>query len=142
MADEIALKAQVVKRRPARRELTPSEQQKARLKNLENKLLQDSMEVVTGVCEFAEIEPNQEGGCPQAWIDELGEATAMKKWRLTNAGWLNSKDAPVGITVATKISIGILRAHAASKAPPVNLNIAKIEMTVAQTEYDVIDLEE
>ncbi len=126
-----------------RRQLSALEQQTARLKGLESKLLEDSLEVVTSVCEFAELDPEKVTAPPQEWIDELGGKEAWKKYRMVMAGWLNSKEAPIGIQVATKVSIGIIRARASSKVAPQTLNITQIEMTVAPTQYpSILDVED
>jgi hypothetical protein len=136
MADELVHRAVVVD--VPRRELSIAEKQIARLKGLEDTLLRDSLEVVTGVCEFAGLDPGTSEPPPE-WIEDLGEAGAWKKFRLVMAGWMNSKDAPIGIAVATKMSVGIIRARASSKAAPINLNVGKIEMSYAPIQYPTID---
>lgn len=146
--DDLALPTEVVAPLQ-RRELSGTELVLSKIKNLEDSLLIDSLEVVTSVCKFAEFDPkveydpkNLEAGPPQEWLDELGEKEAGRKYRMVMAGWENSKAAPVAISVATKVSVGIIRARASSKMAPRTLNLQVIQMTAPRQDYERIRIEE
>lgn len=81
------------------------------VEDVENKLLEESHEIVSGVMAFADIEGNEDTP-PAEWIAELGPEAAIKKHRLARLGMMPAKDAPVGITVAQNIVKSVLAAKA------------------------------
>lgn len=121
--------------------ITYQEMQQERLKTIEDNLYENSLAVVNGACEFAELDIDNIDAVPQKWIDEMGLEKAKRRHRLAKVGWMRSSDAPVAINTATKIVVGIVRARATEKAGPRQLNLNMITMTIPPPEYGVIDVE-
>jgi hypothetical protein len=120
--------------------LSLADLQRDRLRGLEDDLLESSLAVVGGTCDFAELDPEDFNTIPQAWIDELGEERAAKKHRMAKAGWLPAKEAPIAISTATKIVTGIVRARATEKSGPRSLNINMVKMTAPMPDFEVVDV--
>lgn len=93
------------------------------IRAIENKLLEDAMQVVEGGMAFKEIDPSDEEP-PAEWIMQLGTEEAWKRFRLARAAWLPQKDAPMGFKVASGVMTSILRARAGSGHQPRSLNVA------------------
>jgi hypothetical protein len=86
-----------------------------RILELENRMLADSLEIVADVHRFREISPDDTAP-PQAWIDELGEELAWRRFRVASAAWLPVKEAPVAIKTATQMAVGILKVKAMDRS--------------------------
>lgn len=112
------------------------------IKEEEDALLKDSLEVLHGALNFAEL-PFDAVEPPQEWIDLLGEEDAHKKFRLIKAGQMSAKDAPVGVKVATSLATGIIKARATEKAAPrLSVNVITLPTLEAAKSYDEMSLDE
>ena len=96
-----------------------------RLKDLQDRILLKSLEVVEASVSFHEIAPNLEKP-PQEWVDELGEVKAAEKLRVAKASWMNAKEAPVGLAMCRATALGIMKVNEASKhlSPHLNVQVA------------------
>jgi len=130
----------VIKRKET--SLTAAEVQQAALKGVEDRLYEGVLDVVGGTCAFAELDPSDLNTVPEEWIKDFGKIAAEKRHRIARAGWLTAKEAPIGISTATKVAIGIIRARAAEKAGPKNLNVTLVKMELPPKDYDIVDMKE
>lgn len=94
------------------------------LKAIEQGILVSALEVVSHTLDFAEIERDDQRP-PQEWIDEMGAAAAMRRFRVAKEGWASAKEAAVGIKVATQIAAASIKASAMTQAAK-TLNVALI----------------
>lgn len=102
-------------------------EQHERLSRIRTEIHERSAGVVDAALRFAEIDPEAKGP-PQEWVDELGPDLAMKRFRVAQAAWLNGKQAPAGIKVATDVMLGLEAAKARENAPVLQLNVGRVEM--------------
>jgi hypothetical protein len=122
--------------------MTHSDLQQDGLRLLEDELYTGSLAVVGGTFDFAELDEKDLDKMPEGWIDSYGEKEAKKRHRIAKAGWMPNKEAPVALTLATKVLTGIVRARATEKAGPKQLNINMVSMTAPLEELEVLDVEE
>jgi hypothetical protein len=109
--------------------LSASELRARKLERIEDELLETNLEILNDASCFAEIDADTP--CPpQRWIDELGEARAMRKFRVARAAWMSAKEAPVALSLSKSITNGIMKARAAEKQGPRTLNVALVKMVV------------
>jgi hypothetical protein len=99
--------------------------QHSRLQEIQDQLLQQSLEVVQDAVKFSEIDEDAQAP-PDAWVEELGMDRAMARLRMARAAWRNARDAPVGIKVAASVAVGIMKARATEKTAPKVLNVALV----------------
>lgn len=133
-------KAEIVPK--ARPGLTSREEQEEVLRDVESELYTEVMAAVAGVSAFGQLDPENIDEIPQAWIDELGEEQATIKHRHAKVGWMNRKEAPVGVTVATNTFVGIAKARAAEKGAPRSLNLIQVSMPGPPRTYDTVELDD
>ncbi len=111
------------------------------VEQIEDKLLAEGKEIVSGVMAFAEIE-GTENTPPAEWIAELGPEAAIRKLRLARMGTLPASEAPVGVAVAKDMVKSVLAAKAkrqdARGAPELHLEV--VRLTLVQNRYEVIDV--
>jgi len=107
--------------------------------DIKEKLTQRSAEIVSAALAFSEIDPNNPEP-PESWVEEHGLEAATRRWRVALSAWQNAKAAPVGITLARSILVGILKADAMEKAPPAQLAVA-VQMNVTPKSYPEQDVE-
>ena len=101
------------------------------LKGVESELYQQAMEVMVDQLYFNQINPAKDTGPPPEWIEELGHKRANERFRIAQASWMNSRDAPVGLRNTTQLVLGMLKARAVAKAGARSLNIAVVAMPMA-----------
>lgn len=119
------------------------------LRRLEDGIFERSMVVIDGVLHFAEIDdpyenidPNlppdveQKLAIPQTWIDELGLEGATRRYRMAKAAYRATKDAPVGIRVASQVMTGIVKARATERSQRVALNVGVINMSAPLPQFE------
>jgi hypothetical protein len=110
----------------------------AAMRAAEDRLLDESLAIVDGVLQFADVEPGQEEP-DEELVMRLGLERARKAHRLARVGWAAKKDAPVGIAVAQSVMLGIIKARATEKQTR-ELNVIAVQVNVStRREYDVID---
>lgn len=119
--------------------LLPKQERLDRLRDLENQLLERSLNVVSDALYFRDIEPGQKEPPPD-WGD-MDPDEKIKRLRMANAAWLNKKEAPVGIELSKQVAVGIIRARATEKAAPKTLNVAVIQMSAPLPQFEVVEVE-
>jgi hypothetical protein len=102
-----------------------------RLQELENRIFAENLVIVLDATRFREIEPDADRP-PQAWVDELGEFDAQRRFRVAKAAWMGAKDAPVGISIAAKTVSNLSKARALRDSAPRTLNIEKVVYNAPQ----------
>ncbi len=144
---------------PATLELrSATEEQRAaqgRLRTLRDSIYEGSMKLVHDVLHMREIEVDKDGKFPddppEAWVEECGEKEAQNRYRIAKASWLNSRAAPVGLTIAQKVVAGISKAEATENSPVPTLNAMLVFAPPTPTSeksaekkysYEVIDVTE
>jgi hypothetical protein len=111
-----------------------------RLQEIENSLREQSFEIVSATIGFADIAQDEED-VPPEWVDELGYAGALRRFRIAKAGWLGAKEAPIGIKVAASICGNIIKARAAEYGKqPLNLTLVKVTSNLPN--YKTIEVDE
>lgn len=110
------------------------------LRELQDQLLQRSLQVLDASVRFAEVEADTEHP-PPAWIDELGEVGAQMRLRIARASWMSAKESPVGIKVAANLAVGILRAKAQENAAPRVLHLEVVHMTAPMPQFPEQEIE-
>lgn len=108
--------------------IIPEEKHQDIIRTIENELHMQSAEVVHGVLAFTDINPSDPDP-PKKWVKTMGEERARKRMRLAQAGWMNAKEAPVALKVATQTFAGIVKARATEKSAPRALNVQVVQMS-------------
>lgn len=98
-----------------------------RIAGLEDRLLEQSMRVVTEAMQFADVAFGEKTP-PEEWVETMGSELAERKLRYVLSGQMSGKDAPVGVKVAQAVAIGILKTRASRTQSP-SLNISYVELT-------------
>lgn len=119
---------------------TAEEDRLAKLRQIEDDLLQQSLTVMDDVHGFRDIECGQTEP-PIEWIKKLGFDEAEKRLRVANAAWLSAKEAPVGLMIAQRVAIGIIKARSSEKAQSRSLNIALVQMTMPVQKPEEVEIE-
>lgn len=130
---------------PAEQKLTKVERRPMspidRVNAIQDKIYAQAHAILEGVQSFADVKP-EDTAPPPAWIAQLGEEAAWKKFRLAQYGIMSAKEAPVGIKVAEHIATSIARTKAMERAPVANLNVAVIHVHGEKKQYPKIEVEE
>jgi hypothetical protein len=94
------------------------------LKSVEDDILQDAMEVLSGSLRFADVAFDAEVA-PADLVKKLVEdgKDPDKVFRIMKAAQMKSSEAPAGLMIAQKTVMGILKARASDKAAPKHLNV-------------------
>ena len=127
---------------PTQRELVRQRQQQE-VERIEDKLLDEATEVVSGAMAFHEIDGLQEGEIPVGWEELYGRAGAERRVRIARLGMLPSSDAPIGLSIASRVASSVMSAKAKRQkvvAPVLRLEVANLNLI--QKEYPVIDVTE
>lgn len=112
------------------------------IRSIENELHMITAEVVHGVLSFADLDPeNLPTDPPQEWVEQMGLARARKRFTLAKAGWMNAKEAPIAIKVATQTFAGIVKARATERVAPRALNIQIVEMSAPVPLFPELEVE-
>lgn len=124
------------------------EKRLARMREIEDEVLQRAIGNCNAIQCFSEINPADENP-PEAWVQELGLEAAQLKFDLAKQGWKPQKEAPFGAIQAMQIMVGIAKARGQSvRVGTLELN-ARISLPAPTTAehpgpvtYEVRDLEE
>lgn len=108
--------------------------QSARLRSLEDEILNEATEVISGSLAFSKIDP-EDPEPPVAWVRDLGEERARERHRLAKYALMSQKDAPVGLKMATVVYSSIVKARATEKGGTRVLNVALVQMPAANVTY-------
>ncbi len=115
------------------------------LRAIEDQLLTDSMDVLTGALRAAKLskedleDPN--GMPPPSWIEEFGIDRATAVFTSAKQAWNNSKNAPVFLNMAQNTVKSIIKSRSTQMAAPTTLNVAIIDNS-KHYEYNEIEVED
>jgi hypothetical protein len=109
------------------------------LRSIEDGLLKASMGVVDAALAFRDIDPEDEG-VPDEWVKRYGMVEAIKRHRIARACWAPASKAPIGVVLAQKLMVGIVKARAAESDGPRELNLTMVQMTAPMPTFPVIDV--
>lgn len=99
------------------------------IRDIEDRLLLQGLDVIEGVGRFAEVD-KKTGKVSNAMLDEYGnnpERMELMK-RLALYGQMSAKEAPVGISVMSRVVVGLARARAQEKSAPRKMNVAVLHV--------------
>lgn len=122
-----------------KRELTPQELAHRRIKAIEDEVLEDALRVVASSQKFAEVTTLVKP--PQSWVEKWGPEEAELRFRIAQMANMPEKDAPIGMKIAAKTAVGIIKARESSKAGPVTLNLQMVAMTAPPRKYEEIEVD-
>lgn len=102
------------------------------LRELEDGLLAESLDIVRNTMRFAEIDPSK-GEPPPEWLEKFGDKRAMEVWRTARAAWAAKGEAPVALDIASRTALGIIKARATenskNKQPTLNVTAVVVNVT-------------
>jgi hypothetical protein len=122
-----------------KRELTPQELAHRRIKAIEDEVLEDALRVVSSSQKFAEVTTLAKP--PQSWVERWGEEEANLRFRIAQMANVPEKDAPIGMKIAAKTAVGIIKARETGKMGPLTLNLQMVAMTAPPKTYDEVEVE-
>ena len=126
--DEV-VEAEVVELVPA---ASADELAKRVFREVEDELYGESMEVIQGVLQFAEVDfhadPNGDGPPPREWVDRWGLKKARKLYKLAVIGNMPKSEAPLAVDIAKSVAMGILKARSKDAEGLKRLNIDEVHV--------------
>lgn len=137
---EDAPAAAMVQASPTAPALTGREAQLDRIRELEDRMLAQSLELMDDVINFADIDPATDVAPPQSWIDELGADRAWKRFRHMQAAWMNSKQAPVAVGITASFAAKVIKARSVEKQAPRPIGIV-LMLREEPEKLEIIDVE-
>lgn len=118
---------------------SPAKRTEDSLTKMQDSLLEQAHGIIDDHLHFADIDPEDEAP-PQEWIDKLGEAKAMRRFRLAQWALLPEAKAPVGMKNAVKIANGMAKANAArGGGTQLNVSVMLVQQDGERPVLDVID---
>jgi hypothetical protein len=124
------------------------EQRAVQLRDMEDVILKEALTIVQDGLRFREIDPTDEKkAIPEHMLLEHADdpEEAKRLHRVALANWMPSKDAPVGLKLATQVALGIVKARSVERAGPQSLNVQFIQMStpeVATRQFEEIIIRE
>jgi hypothetical protein len=112
----------------------PIDSQEQILKEMEEGILLNSMQVVSATMEAAHIDPNEKEP-PKEWVAAWGLEAARKRLRVAQQAWLPTREAPMFLKSAQNVAVGIIRSRAKEQSGPPELNVKKVALTISPKNY-------
>lgn len=112
----------------------------ARMRELEDEVLQNALGNLAAVQSFSEITPDEENP-PEDWVQRFGLAAAEKRLKLARAGWRPMKDAPFAAIQSLQIAVGFAKARGQQlhlSAGELNVKISLPAPTTAEHPGEVV----
>lgn len=124
------------------------EERLAKIEQLENKVFEQAVEVVSGFLDFSTIRPDQEEPPPE-WVAQYGQESAEMRLMLAKTAWAPKSLQPAGVDTAVRAMTAISRSKGHRvKLTQNNLNV-KIALPAPTSAshpgpvtYEVRDLEQ
>lgn len=95
-------------------------------RDLQATLYQQAAKITEDAMSFSEIDPASDVP-PDRWIALYGIEEATRKLRIARAAWMSAKEAPVGLQIAHRQVLGIMKAKATEEAAPRTLAITLVQ---------------
>lgn len=124
----------------SQRALQRQEAQASRIREIEDELLGESLSILQDSLRFKEIGPDSKEP-PVAWVEELGPQKAMERFRVAMAAWMSAKEAPVALSIAKSLAVGIVKARATEKGGARTLNMTMVQMNMPQVNWEEIEVD-
>ena len=140
--DEIQHVTAEVLEAPAPRVLSKAEKRQEQLRTIEDDMLSDGLNLVSGAIDITALDPDNPELMPEGWKELYGIAGAKKRLRAATYGLMSAKEAPIALKMATQIVTGIIKARAAEKAGTRSLNIGQAVFIGQRVKYDELEVED
>jgi hypothetical protein len=127
-----------------RRRVSAAEIRAEKLRGIEDEMLQKSMSIINDSLHFADVDFSQENPkVPDEWMEELKDDTVAveRRMRIAKYAMLSAKNAPIGLVMANRFAVGVIKARATEKVGNRTLNVAVVQLPVASHPYPIIDEE-
>lgn len=99
------------------------EERLAKIEDLENRVFEQAVEVVSGFLDFSTISPQQKE-VPQEWVEKYGTEKAQLRFMLAQSAWAPKSLQPAGVDTAVRCMTAISRAKGHRiKVTQNNLNV-------------------
>lgn len=123
---------------------TRQELMENQLRRLEAEVQMQALSMVADTLKFADIDPERPNEVPEDWKEELkGDPEALKRrQRVAKSGWMNAKEAPVALSIAKSVAMGISKARGLENSGDKVLNVSIVQLPVAPGSYPVIDIDD
>lgn len=95
-------------------------------RDIQTNLYQRASEVVEDALLFNEIDPDADGP-PDHWVEKYGQERAVKAFRVARSAWLSGKESPIGLQIALRQVLGIMKAKATEQAAPRTLSVTLVQ---------------
>lgn len=117
-------------------QLTREEQIDSALRELENSILQKSLEQIEAGISWPKVAPElgEEEDVPEEFKKRYGDK-ALENYRVARANLMSAKNAPVGLKQNVAVATGIIKARAHEKSGPKILNMNLVEMPLVQINF-------
>ena len=120
---------------------TLAEAKTKQLGEIEQQLLDRSVEVLDGALAFTELKLDADGNVfmPPEWPRKYGADEAERRFVAAKGAMMSAKEAPVGLAVAKSLATGIIKARSIQKGGTVSLNVAVL-VQQPQADYPVVQV--
>lgn len=115
------------------------QQTQGRLRELEDELLSESMAVVSGAVSFAEVPEDMAEPDGNFYEKYKDHPDPDKLFRIMKSAWRSAKEAPIGLAIAQRTAMGIVKARATEKAAPQPLALS-VQVVTTMPEFKVLDV--
>lgn len=115
------------------------QQTQGRLRELEDELLSESLAVVSGAVSFAEVPEEMVAPDGNFYEKYKDHPDPDKLFRIMKSAWKSAKEAPIGLAIAQRTAMGIVKARATEKAAPQPLALS-VQVVTTMPEFRVIDV--
>jgi len=127
--------------------LVPKEASKLVIEDAEDRMHERSLGIIEGLLGFVDLSREEliSNEPPERWVLEHGVEEAERMFRLALLGNTPKNDAPVGVTVATKMAEAAIKARATREGGARTLNVQTLHMPQVASLYptrEVVDVDE
>lgn len=140
--EPVAHEAEIV---PVKRELvrqkSPDEQRIDLVRELEEEIYLENVQIVRDAARFVELRPDATEPPPE-WIAKMGPEAAWRRFHAAMGAWMGAKSAPVGLSLAKSIVLGVQRNRAMEKSAPKTLNMMMVQISAPLPVFEEEEIEE
>jgi hypothetical protein len=95
-------------------------------RDIQSTLYQQASKIVEHALLFNEIDP-VDPNPPERWVLKYGEEEARKMHQMARAAWMKGSEAPIGLQMASRQVLGIMKAKATEEAAPRSLSVTLVQ---------------
>lgn len=120
----------------------PLEDRDVAIEKLQDELAKEAASIVSATLAAPEMKRAADGSwvIPDKWFETYGPDGAERRAAVAAASWMNAKEAPVFIKVASSILVGMIRASADRESGNRTLNVALVQMEVSPATYPTLEV--